>query len=183
MSWQSREFPSGRQCGCWKPRASSPWSPAKELRSGAYPGPDVVELFDVREALEVFATRRAAVTATTADLRRLKQALDKARIAVDAGDPKAAGSANDIFHDLIIVMARNGLLAGMLEPLQGRLHWLFRQVDDLDSLWEEHRELYDAIASGEPDRAGAQALQHVQANRDIALALLFGDNSPSVVPG
>ena len=137
---------------------------------------DVVELFDVREALEVLATRRAAETATPARLRRLGQLLAKARKAIDTGDPAAAGAANDAFHDEIIRLADNGLLASMLEPLQGRLHWLFRQIADLDALWEEHKELFDAIASGDPDRAAAQALHHVRANREVALEMLFEDD-------
>lgn len=134
---------------------------------------DVVELFDVREALEVLATRRAAESATPTDLRRLEQLLGKARKAIDAGDGTAAGAANEAFHDEIIVLARNGLLAGMLEPLQGRLHWLFRQTEDLDALWSEHRQLYEAIASGDSDRAAEQALRHVRVNRELAIGMLF----------
>jgi DNA-binding GntR family transcriptional regulator len=140
---------------------------------------DVVELFDVREALEVLATRRAAETATTARLRRLGQLLAKARKAIDAGDPAAAAAANDAFHDEIILLAGNELLASLLEPLQGRLHWLFRQIADLDALWSEHKDLYDAIASGDPDRAAGQALRHVRANREVALEMLFDDDGQS----
>jgi DNA-binding GntR family transcriptional regulator len=138
---------------------------------------DVLELFDVREALEVLATRRAAETATPARLRRLNQLLAKARKAIDTGDSAAAGSANDAFLDEIIRLADNELLASLLEPLQGRLHWLFRQIADLDALWEEHTELYDAIASADPDRAAEQALHHVRANRGVALEMLFEDDS------
>lgn len=135
---------------------------------------DVAELFDVREALEVLACRRAAERATKADLQRLRQALDRAKKACDAGDRRAAGAANESFHDQLIASARNKLLAGMLEPLQGRLHWLFRQHANPSELYEEHVRLYETIASGDPDRAAAQALEHVHVNRDLALQLLFG---------
>lgn len=146
---------------------------------------DVIELFDVREALEVLATRRAAETATPAELRRLEQLLARARKAIDADDSAGAGAANEAFHDEIILLARNGLLAGMLEPLQGRLHWLFRQTQDLDALWSEHRRLFEAIASGDPDRAAAQALQHVRTNREVAIGLLFDqpEDQPAGVSG
>lgn len=135
---------------------------------------DVAELFDVREALEVLACRRAAENATKADLRRLRQALDRAQKACSAGDRRAAGAANESFHDELIAIAHNKLLAGLLEPLQGRLHWLFRQHDNPSELYEEHMRLYETIASGDPDRAAAQALEHVRVNRDLALRLLFG---------
>lgn len=136
---------------------------------------DVEELFDVRESLEVLATRRAAENSRPADLRRLAQHLKKARRALDAGKIEQFGDANEAFHDEIIALARNQLLAGMLEPLQGRLHWLFRQIDNPEGLWEEHRRLYDAIASGDPELATIQALSHVRINRDIAMRLLFDE--------
>lgn len=138
---------------------------------------DVIELFDVRESLEVLACRRAAERATKADLRRLHRVLDQARKAVEETDFRAAGSANEAFHDEIIALARNKLLAGLLEPLQGRLHWLFRQHDNPAKLYNEHVQLCDAIASGDPDVAAAQALEHVRVNRQLALQLLFPDPS------
>jgi DNA-binding GntR family transcriptional regulator len=135
---------------------------------------DVEELFDVRQALEVLAAERAAERAGKGDILRLRQLLARGRRAIDAGDMSAVWAANEEFHDEIIRLARNGLLAGVLEPLQGRLHWLFRQHENPERLWDEHSELCDAIASGDPQRAAAQALQHVRTNRALALRLLFG---------
>lgn len=135
---------------------------------------DVAELFDVREALEVVAAERAAQRAGKADLLRLRQTLARGRRAIDAGDWSMVWEANQAFHDEIIRLAHNDLLASILEPLQGRLHWLFRQHEDPEELWAEHSELCDAIASGDPERSGAQALRHVRVNRALALRLLFG---------
>ncbi|MGH3437666.1 MAG: GntR family transcriptional regulator [Sciscionella sp.] len=142
---------------------------------------DVAQLFDVREALEVLACRRATERATKADLVRLRRILARARKAIDTGSTTAIGRANEAFHDELIRLAGNELLTDMLEPLQGRLHWLFRQHDDPAELVDEHTELYEAIASGDPDRTAAQALTHVQVNRNIALKLLF-DRSRSDAP-
>jgi DNA-binding GntR family transcriptional regulator len=136
---------------------------------------DVEELFDVREALEVLATRRAAESATPEELRRMRDILDAGDAAFPE-DPAEAQRANEAFHDALIAMAHNDLLASLLEPLQGRLHWLFRQNEDVGELGHEHRRLYDAIASGDADRAGALALEHVQVNRAVAVRLLFGDD-------
>ncbi|GAA3107382.1 hypothetical protein GCM10017687_19270 [Streptomyces echinatus] len=46
----------------------------------------------------------------------------------------------------------------------GRLRWLTRRNEEWPQLLAEHRELYEAIASGDPDRARAHALGHVLAN-------------------
>jgi DNA-binding GntR family transcriptional regulator len=143
---------------------------------------DIEELFDVREALEVLAVRRATERATKAELRQLEKTLTAARKALLSDNLEAIGAANDSFHDGIIGLAHNGLLATMLEPLSGRLHWLFRQSDDPAALYAEHQQLFEAISSGDPDRAAAEALRHVQTNRDRALHLLFGQPSAEVVP-
>ena len=135
---------------------------------------DVEELFDVREALEVLATRRAAQRSTPEELATLRRILDEGDAALARDDTTAAQRCNEAFHDALVSMAHNGLLASMLEPLQGRLHWLFRQHEDVAELVHEHRGLFTAIASGDPERAGTIALEHVQVNRDIALRLLFG---------
>ena len=134
---------------------------------------DVEELFDVRESLEVLATRRAATNATSGDLARLEDLLTEAEAAIHSRDRHAIGAANEQFHDTILGLANNSLLSAMLEPLQGRLHWLFRQNEDPSGLLREHRELFEAIASGDPDRAGAAALAHVVRNRELAIRMLF----------
>ncbi|MEU6658843.1 GntR family transcriptional regulator [Streptomyces sp. NPDC046821] len=135
---------------------------------------DVDQLFDVREALEVLVVRRVTEGATKADLLRLRQVLARARKAIANGNVAGIGQANGDFHDELIRIARNDLLADMLEPLQGRIHWLLRQHHDPAELVVEHADLYEAIASGDPDRAAARAMRHVQVNRDIATRLLFG---------
>lgn len=141
---------------------------------------DVEQLFDVRESLEVLATRRATERATPADLERLRGILDRVDQAIAQHDDEAVGRGNEEFHDTIIMLADNELLGTMLEPLQGRLHWLFRQNQDAERLQREHRELYEAMASGNPDRAAARALQHVRENRELALGLLFAQPDSDV---
>ena len=39
----------------------------------------------------------------------------------------------------------------------------------------EHRELYEAIASGDPERARAEALAHVRTNYRSTVRHLFGE--------
>jgi DNA-binding GntR family transcriptional regulator len=138
---------------------------------------DVDELFDVREALEVLAARRAAERATKAELQQLAKALTAARRAIKSGDSGAVGAASENFHDELIKLAHNDLLAAMLEPVQGRLHWLFRQHGDATALHHEHQRLFDAVASGNADQAAAEALKHVQVNRARACQYLFGTDA------
>lgn len=134
---------------------------------------DVEELFDVREALEGMSCRLAAQRATDTDLQALKQLLDAAKDATRRQDVGAAREANGKFHDEIPRLAHNELLRNILEPLHGRLQWLFRQTDDLELLCSEHEQLLDAIASGDADLAAKVAEQHVRSSRHRTLHALF----------
>ncbi|WP_067672514.1 GntR family transcriptional regulator [Nocardia miyunensis] len=137
---------------------------------------DVEELFGVREALETYAAREATLRADKAELRTLKNLVEKARRATLSGHPDRISRANAEFHRHIIDMAGNRLLAELLRPLEGRLRWLFQQIEDPGQLWCEHRALYEAIASGDADIAADHALRHVRENRAIALHVLFGND-------
>lgn len=136
---------------------------------------DVEELFDVREALEVFAVRRATERATDHELKRLTHLVDQAAKPRTTREPKKAEAARDAFHDEIIRLAHIHLLAELLEPLQGRLHWLFRQNQDHRGLCQEHHRLVEAMSTRDPARAGEEALRHVRRNREVSLDLLYPD--------
>jgi DNA-binding GntR family transcriptional regulator len=135
---------------------------------------DVDELFELREALEVFAAGLAAERATPQGLLELEQLLAQAARATGERAAETITELNTRFHDRILALADNQLLAAALEPLEGRLRWLTRQNDHWDELLDEHRRLLAAIASGDPAQARAQALEHVRINRRVTRELLFG---------
>ncbi|MET7741362.1 GntR family transcriptional regulator [Streptomyces sp. NPDC005385] len=136
---------------------------------------DVAELFELREALEVYAAGLAASRATPEALTELAALLDRAAVATGADDAEAITDINTAFHDRILAMAGNSLLISVMEPVDGRLRWLTRQNEEWPQLLTEHRELYEAVASGDPERARAQALTHVQANYRSTVRHLFGE--------
>lgn len=137
---------------------------------------DVEELFDVREALEGLAAGLAAERAGKAELRALERLLTDAARATESGDPARITQLNTRFHDQIVALAGNGLLHEILRPLEGRLRWLTSQNEHWGELLDEHRRLYDAIASGDADRARAHAVEHVRVNREVTLKTLFPED-------
>jgi DNA-binding GntR family transcriptional regulator len=136
---------------------------------------DVKELFELREALEVYAAGLASARADEKDLAELAELLDQAAAATAVGDAETITDVNTRFHDQILAMAGNSLLISVMEPVDGRLRWLTRQNEEWPQLLTEHRELYEAIASGDPNRARAHALAHVRANYRSTVRHLFGD--------
>ncbi|MGW0734666.1 GntR family transcriptional regulator [Streptomyces sp. NPDC002851] len=139
---------------------------------------DVAELFGLREALEVYAAGLAAERGTPDDLAELAGLLETAAEATDGGDAERITDVNTRFHDRILAMAGNSLLASVMEPVDGRLRWLTRQNEDWGRLLTEHRELYEAVASGDAERARRSALDHVRANYRTTVRQLFGEETP-----
>jgi DNA-binding GntR family transcriptional regulator len=144
---------------------------------------DVEELFDVREALEVLAVGLACERADPPGLRRLKGHLAEVARALSVGEISQVAKANSQFHQEIITLAGHKVLSSILHPLENKLNWLFRQNDGWDRLLHEHDHLYEAIASGDAERARACAIEHVRVNRALALLLLFPDDDGTVDSG
>lgn len=138
---------------------------------------EVKELFELREALEVYAAALAAARATPEDLAEVEDLLGRAAEATEAKDAEAVTDVNTRLHDRIVAMAGNSLLVKALEPVAGRLRWLTRQNEEWERLLVEHRELYAAIASGDPERARAHALAHVRTNYALTVRQLFGGDA------
>jgi len=136
---------------------------------------DVTELFELREALEVFAAGRAAQRATEEGLAELSALLDSAAQATRTADAEAITDINTRFHDRVLAMAGNGLLTSVMEPVDGRLRWMTRRNEEWAHLLVEHRELYEAVASGDAERARDVALAHVRTNYRSTVRHLFGE--------
>ena len=134
---------------------------------------DLEDLFDVRGALEVLAARLAAERIDPSGAAVLDRLLAKARTTRRVADLAAL---NTQFHDTISTLSGNTLLTGMMEPLHGRLQWVYRQSVEVRAApsWAEHRELAIAIRAGDAEAAAAAARAHVVAARQSALALANG---------
>jgi DNA-binding GntR family transcriptional regulator len=140
----------------------------------------VSDLFDVRQALEVLAARQAAERIDDAGLERLFAVLEDGRRALAAGDHAWSGSANTAFHEAIIDLAGNEPLRELLEPLPGRLKWLFRQTTDYPRVQAEHEQMFAGLAARDAELAGAVALAHVRASRHMVLdAVPYGGPGPA----
>ncbi|WP_086854940.1 FCD domain-containing protein [Streptomyces coeruleofuscus] len=143
---------------------------------------DVKELFELREALEVYAAGLAASRATAEDLAEVQELLDRAAAATEAEDAEVITDVNSRLHDRIVAMAGNSLLTEALEPVAGRLRWMTRRNEEWPQLLVEHRELFEAIASGDPDRARAHALTHVRTNYRSTVRHLFEEEHTPDIP-
>ncbi len=129
----------------------------------------VEDLFDIREVLEALAARLVAARIDEQGVAELTAIVEDGLRALDAGDHTWAGSANTAFHETLLRLARNDSLRALLEPLTGRLRWLFRQTTDHERLQAEHEQLLTALVLRDGEFAAAVALAHVRASRHMVL--------------
>ncbi|MFI6638757.1 GntR family transcriptional regulator [Streptomyces sp. NPDC050504] len=139
---------------------------------------DVEHLYEVWEPLAVQASRLAAdrVAACAPDepegLSRLRAALARADEAAARGDAEAEASANSEFHDEVVALGGNPLLARTMDQLNWQLRLLFGLNAEPAQMREQHRRMYADVAAGDADTAGAATLIHVRDSRAAALRSL-----------
>lgn len=135
---------------------------------------DLDDIFEVRLALEVTECVLAAQRATDEEISRMRDCVEEANDAFARGDRDAVDIANGRFHDVLVEMGHNPVLAQVLEPLRNRIQWLLRQNEDAEAICGEHTEIFEAIAERDVERARALAKTHVQTSLRVATEVLFG---------
>jgi DNA-binding GntR family transcriptional regulator len=133
------------------------------------------DLFDLRLCLEVGAARYAArQVATGASVAPLREALERAGQVVAGGDAYGIAQDSTWFHEVIVDMTDNALMRSVMRSVSGRMMWLFYLTSDLDqqSAYDGHRELFQAIASGNERVAESVAYTHIERDRAESLSVL-----------
>ncbi|QES44782.1 GntR family transcriptional regulator [Streptomyces venezuelae] len=143
---------------------------------------DVRHLYEVWEPLAVQASRLAArqVAHRPPDeppgLAALRATLDHAERASDADDGAREVAAHTAFHEGIVALSGNPLLARTMEQLSWQLQLLFGMRAEPDHMRAQHRLIYGRIAAGDEDTAAASTLLHVRDSRTVALRALFDES-------
>lgn len=134
-----------------------------------------IDVFEVREALEVHAARLAAERAGAEDVRRLRQLLAER----DADPDPAAHISTDLrFHSAVVDISGNRLLVDVHRHLDRSATYLPDGATDEDltrfliESWgddDPHHTLVDAIEDSDPAGAAAATLRILQHAREAFL--------------
>lgn len=128
---------------------------------------ELVDFFEFRIVLEGEAAAMAAVRRTSEQLNQLHNQLEKIFRAVEAEE---SGNEPDyLFHQLIADIAGNQYLSNFVKFLSAKIwlgvhraRWKSNQERGLaNAVFEEHRDVYRAIESGNPRQARAMAQRHL----------------------
>lgn len=131
---------------------------------------DMADLDEVRQVLEPMAFRLAAERHRRDGLERLRAALDDERQSARSADSLVSRRAAADFHEIVVELADNRLLAELMTSIRSRLRWALAQHDDLQHIAEEHVALYEAIRDRDGDRAAELAFAHVESSRRERMA-------------
>lgn len=134
---------------------------------------DVVDLYDLRLALEPLAIRRAA--ARYADLRGSTKALRAhAERAIAARALPAIFGLDRDFHAELAAAADNphlvAALGGQWSQIMRVMHAFFQVANYPAAVWDDHEAIADAVAHGDADAAVALLTTHLSQSRDAILA-------------
>lgn len=129
---------------------------------------EIIQIYEVRAALEGFAARLSAERATAEACDELKCVLENHTAEIADGASFSSAKfirINDEFHDSLVASCQNARLVAATQ--RNRLYFLnFRHaagysVREAESALEEHRRIFDAVKVGDVDRAEQLTRKHI----------------------
>ncbi|MFJ9850505.1 GntR family transcriptional regulator [Streptomyces sp. NPDC101150] len=137
---------------------------------------DVDHLYEVWEPLSVQAARLAARAAAgdPERLAALEATLGQAERAAADDEGAREVAAHTAFHEGVVALAGNPLLARTMEQLNWQLQLLFGLREEPAHMRSQHAEMFRRIAAGDEEAAAAVTLLHVRDSRAVAMRSLFG---------
>lgn len=127
---------------------------------------DVDEVHTLREAIEVLAAQRAATRITDDHIAQLDQVLAAMKVTSGSVKPQEAVRLDLSFHDVIYEAADHLRLRRTWRSIRSQVSFFLytRNVNfpDFPTVgFPEHKELRDALCSGDPALARAAAADHL----------------------
>ncbi|MFK7882048.1 FadR/GntR family transcriptional regulator [Roseobacter sp.] len=129
-----------------------------------------ISYLEFRTAQESFAASLAATRATKADKVILSKVMDQLDKAHASGSVEESQDADIAFHSAIIDASHNSLLVHTMSSIYAltkqNLFYnrsFLRAIDGTgDQLHAQHREIFEAVLAGDPDRASNAARDHIE---------------------
>jgi GntR family transcriptional repressor for pyruvate dehydrogenase complex len=124
---------------------------------------EVDKIVEVREALEVKASRLAAERATPEEVERI--GIFRELLEIEGRDIERETDLDLKFHHAIAEASHNELLSGLMLSLQNMLRQYIalsnQMTDRLETTVTEHQAIYDAIAASDVDDAERAMSEHL----------------------
>jgi DNA-binding GntR family transcriptional regulator len=130
---------------------------------------DLIEIFQLREALEVLAIRLASPLFVEKDIKKMEELLEKSKIAFKNNDKKVFIDFDRAMHSLIIEKSGNQRLCDIIGNLSDFVHALrIRKIKGLEGnervhlAIQEHEALLEAIKEKDIEKASMATATHLK---------------------
>lgn len=148
-----------------------------EPRRGAYASEisvkDMIDTLTVRENLDALAAYLASSRITKAEEKKLLELTDKYAVAIESGDMDTMIRADEAFHKRIAKLSGNKTLYQVVRTVQTQvLRFRYLYYEDLanyKNMPTEHREIIEALMSGDSEHAREVAFTHVKRLKDFVI--------------
>lgn len=125
----------------------------------------LIDVLEVRKALDVLCAELACVRITEEDMKKLEEACTYFDEAVRTKDTRAIAQADVDFHDIIIQATGNDRLISLVNNLSQQMYrYRFEYIKDASQhsrIMEEHRALLESICSRNKETAAKAAQVHI----------------------
>ena len=126
---------------------------------------DLQDIMNIRERIEGLAAYYAAKNLTPEGLAELTHIVDLQEFYFSKHDKEHLRQVDDQFHDMICMMSKRSVIADTLVPLMRKTRRYRRVAIDnwerTTNTMNEHRKMYEAIASGNAELAEKLATAHI----------------------
>lgn len=141
-----------------------------------YSRQDLIEIYELRELLEIAAVRGVAESMPEQGRTRLGRIAAESRSRKDGKDAAGLAALLTEFDDVIFDQVRNSRIRALVANLRAHLtrigHLTAEIPGRIEASVDEHQKIVDAIAARDPDLAEQWMSEHIRSVRDDQLAAL-----------
>ena len=127
---------------------------------------DLLDIMNIRQRIEGLAAYYATINLTDEARRELSHIVDLQEFYFGKGDLEHLRQADDAFHDAICRLSGRTVIYDTLTPLLRKTRRYRRQAmqdpNRVQFTMKEHRQMYDAIVSGDAELAMSLTEQHIR---------------------
>lgn len=131
---------------------------------------DIVDHYELREAIESWVVRRLAGRLTLGQAAQLRDNILQQQGALEAWDLVQLMYLDEQMHYLLCSFLNNREITTTMERLRDKIHQVIIRVTDTDERRppesvEEHLGIVEAVVAGDGDLAAARMVEHLEAGK------------------
>ncbi len=131
---------------------------------------DLIEIYEMREALEGLAARLCAQNMTANKVERLKFNIEEQRKAVEENDSELYLVKDFEFHRLILEVGGNKRVQNVIKNMMDQIERISNLIKNdshrIHNSYNQHKATYDAITQGDSQLAEETMKEHIRSAID-----------------